>query len=256
MEQKLKMNSIEKSLSILELFRPNRRSLSFSEIVKQTGFPKSSTHRILNTLTKRQFLYFDKKSKKYSIGLKLFELGNLFITEHDVVSISIPEIEKLVSETGYTVLLASIIEDFLVYLFSQHGSSPLLVQSHTGQIRKPNYGILGKLLLAYLPEEKVNSILECYPLEKTARNSIIDPQMYKRELKKIRMEGYAFARDETIDGVSGFAAPIFNRDKKVIAGIALLYPTSLVSEDDTKILKNKLLETARIISMKLGYNNY
>ncbi|MGB9856841.1 MAG: IclR family transcriptional regulator [Dictyoglomaceae bacterium] len=249
------MSSLEKSLDILELFNHDKKELSFSEIVKKTGFPKSTTHRILNILVNRKYLSLDANSKQYSIGIKLFELGSLFISSN-IISIAIPVIEKLVIETGYTVLLASLIDGSLVYLFSQHGNSPLLVQSHTGQRRKPNYGILGKLLLAYLPEEEVDSILKRYPLEKTADNSITDPLLYKEELKNIRTKGYAYAKDETINGVSGFAAPIYNHEGKVIAGIALLFPTSLVLDNELEKLKSKLLRAAKSISEALGYYNY
>jgi len=252
------MSSLEKSLDILEFFSHDKKELSFSEIVKKTGFPKSTTHRILNILVSRKYLSFDSNSKRYSIGIRLFELGSLFISSNsnNIISIAIPVIEKLVLETGYTVLLASLLEGSLVYLFSQHGNSPLLVQSYTGQRRKPNYGILGKLLLAYLPEEEVDSILKCYPLEKTADNSITDPLIYKEELKHIRIKGYAYAKDETINGVSGFAAPIYDYKSKVIAGIALLFPTSLVLGNDLDKLKTKLLRAAKSISEALGYYNY
>ncbi len=250
------MSSVDKALSILELFNLDQSELQFSEVVRKTNFPKSTVHRILTTLRQKEYLMFDEARKQYSIGPKLFELGSLFFMNRSVTSAAIPEIEKLVRETHYTGLLASIVDDSLIYLFAQYGDSPLLVNSYAGQRRPPNYGILGKLLLAYLPEREVDTILEHYPLERTANNSITDVRRYKEELAKIRWKGYARADEETINGVSGFAAPIFDRHKQVKAGVALLYPTQLVNENEAKMLESKLLSAAEAISNKMGYSNY
>lgn len=245
--------SAARVLAVLETLAGADRPLTIPEISARAGLPKATAHRMLLLLRMRQWTRQLPDGKGYTLGLWGFVVARATLERFTVREVARPYLDELVEKTGQTLLLGAICDDRLVYLDRRDGRSVLRVASQVGQLREPTYGILGKLLLAYLPRPVAERYLKEFPPQATARNAITDPQRFLAELDRVRRQGWAMAVEETHNGVAGVAAPIFDASGEVVAGLALLCATPLLSEGELEEYRDAVVATARSISVALGW---
>lgn len=256
MVQKAKSNfiqSVDRALQILEVFSEKRKELGVTEIANILDIHKSTVFGLLATLENRGYLEQNPESGKYRLGLKLFELGNLVQAGMDLRETAAPIISRLVEEYGETVHLVICEKGEVVYIDKKESDdSAFRILSYVGR-RLPMYCTgVGKCLLAYLPEETVNLVLE-KELVPFTPNTITDPEKLRAELQEIKSKGYAFDFEEIEMGLRCVAAPIKNHKGEVIAAISLSGPSIRMDDKRMQELVVPVKESALEISRKLGY---
>lgn len=216
--EKYRLSSLERVFDVLDCFTDNRRNLSLAELTKLTGLNHTSLKRIVFTLTRRNYLRQDETTKKYQLGMKLFELGGLVYKSISLRSATDAHLSKLSEETGLTVLLGDLFNGFLTYLDYKEGKNPVRISSNIGIRRPPHFGMLGQTLLAFSPPSEVKRLLEIHPLQSYTSQTIIDPELFQQRLESIRANGYVIEFEEAWIGVMGIAAPIWKPGKKTCRG--------------------------------------
>ncbi len=247
------VRSVERALDILDCFSLQQRELTLTEIAQAVELPLPTTYRLAKVLERRGWLRRNDQTGFYSLGLRVLERGTVALSGFTLREKAQEELDALAAKTSGTVLLGAIEDDQLVYVDRRDSRAPLRVVSKVGQVRAINYGILGKLLMAYMPEECVREELKANPLSKRARRAFASDEEYLGELARVRKSGYATAVDETTDGVAGVAAPIFGVQGTVIAGLAVLIPTALWSDDVRARDLEAVRASAARISKLMGY---
>lgn len=247
------VRSVERALDILDCFSLQQRELTLTEIARAVELLLPTAYRLAKVLERRGWLRHNKQSGAYSLGLRVLERGTVALSGFTLREKAQEELDALASKTSGTVLLGAIEDDKLVYVDRRDSRTPLRVVSKVGQVRAINFGILGKLLMAYLPGERVREALKANPLSKRARRAFVSEKEYLAELTKVRKVGYATAVDETTDGVAGVAAPIFGVNGTVIAGLAVLIPTASLNDDVCARDLEAVRASAARISKLMGY---
>jgi len=247
------VRSVERAFDILECFSFQQREFTLTEIARAVNLPVPTVHRLVGVLERRGWLKQDERTGLYSLGLHVLERGSVVLSGFTLREKAQQAMDALAADTSGTVLLGAIDDGELVYVDRRDSRAPLRVVSSVGQVRPINYGILGKLLLAYVPEEYVREALRAQPLVKRARLAITCEEEFMAELARIREAGYATAMDETTDGVAGVAAPIIGVDGKVIAGLAVLMPTAAWSDDVRARDLHAVCVAAAQVSKLMGY---
>jgi IclR family KDG regulon transcriptional repressor len=247
------VRSVERALDILDCFSLQERELTLTEIAQAVELPLPTAHRLAKVLERRGWLRHNDQTGFYSLGFRVLERGTVALSGFTLREKAQEELDALAGKTSGTVLLGAIEDDQLVYVDRRDSQAPLRVVSRVGQVRAINYGILGKLLMAYMPEEYVRKALKANPLSKRARRAFVLEQEYLAELARVRKAGYATAVDETVDGVAGVAAPIFGIEGRVIAGLAVLIPTASWSDDVHARELEAVRASAAHISKLMGY---
>lgn len=216
--------------------------------------PKSSAFDILHTLVDLKMVTLKEGyNKKYVIGVKAFEIGSSFVVYNNVVEKAKHDLERLADEMNKTAFIGIRDENKVVYDYKYQ---PETVRIKTCEIGKRNnlYNTsLGKSLLAYTEKETQQKIIDQIEFVKTAMNTITNKDDLLEELKQTKERGYSIDFPENEDHMVCLGAPIFDYTGNVIAAISLsdLY-------DETKNIEVdglKVRETAKRISMKLGYIN-
>lgn len=247
------VRSVERVLDLLECFSFENPTWTLSELARATQLPTATVQRLLRTLQARGWVKQSPRTGAYSLGIRLLELGGVVLAGFRLRDRAQAHLDHLSETTGHMILLGVFHERKLLYIDRRDSTAPLRVTSEMGMTRPPTYGILGKLLLAYREEDEVRSLLAEAPLEARASKSIVDPDQFFEELRRIRERGYAVAVDETVDGVAGVAAPIRDYSGQVVAGIALLVPTAGWSDEVRQRHLEAVLAAARGISESMGY---
>jgi DNA-binding IclR family transcriptional regulator len=155
---------------------------------------------------------------------------------------------------GKTTFLGILQDDELVYIDKREDPrNPILFASQIGTRRPPYFGMIGQILMAYLPDGEVNRLLKKTPLKPSTKRSLTNRKEFKERLRKIREQGFFIDQEEAFDGVTGIAAPVRDYSGKVIAGIGVgIFSSSLDSNETRKIIK-EVAETAKKISQEMGY---
>jgi IclR family KDG regulon transcriptional repressor len=250
-DDKYRLSSLERVFDVLECFSGGKSNLSLAELTKLTGFNHTSLKRIVFTLTRRNYLRQDETTRKYQLGMKLFEFGGLVYKSISLRSATDSLLTQLSDETGLTVLLGTILDGFLTYLDNKEGKNPVRISSSIGIRRPSHFGMLGQTLMAFSPPSEIKRLLEIHPLQPYTSQSIVDPEMFQKRLESIRANGYVIEFEEAWIGVMGIAAPIWKAGKILAGAIGIASPISKVHNDQDFLL-NSLLQTAAKISVSLG----
>ena len=248
------VQTVSKAFKILELlsFHPWQ---GVSELARSLSCQKSTVFRLLNTLKKEGFIIQDKETEKYSLSLKLFSLGANTVNNLDLTEAARPILTRLSQASKETIHLCTIDNDQLVYLQKIESPHSLQVNmmSRIGQSTPFYCTGVGKVLLAYQPEEKILGYLNNTSLNCFTDHTITEGDALMAELEAIRKNGYAYDNEEHEIGVRCVAAPIFNQAGTIIAALSISGPTVRICDGKLTELRELVIHTAREISAKMGY---
>src|SRR4051795_367007 len=149
--------SLERGLAILSAFRSGRPLLGVSDVARDVGLSRSTTHRYIATLAGLGYLQQDPPTRKYRLGPRVLDLGFSAINSMDLRELAAPHLQALSDETGHTVNMALLDGADIVYVercrTSRQGQREIDLNLHVGS-RLPAYCTsLGKVVLAHLPPE-------------------------------------------------------------------------------------------------------
>ena len=245
---------LDKSLSVLELLLQQGSAMNMTEISEKLGLYPSTIHRILDNLKNWGYVEQDPNTQKYQLGLKLLELGMAKLNQIDLVREATPYLKELVNYCNETVHLGILDNAEVLYLAKEESSQTIRMCSYVGRRAPVHCTALGKVLLAYLSEEKRKDILDKKGLPSLTEKTITNRKELEDELCKVREQGFALDREENEKDVRCIAAPIRNHQKKVIASINISSPAYRTDIDQQNYLKETLLQTSKNISKRLGYD--
>src|SRR4051812_3219183 len=171
----IKLNqSLEKAISILDCFSFDTQYQTIENICKLVNMPKPTVYRLLYTMETLGLIHYNSEDSTYCLGMKMFEYGGVVFERLNVINASSPYLTALHHKTGFSVLLAILEGDHLVYIDKRVTIEGIGYTSKIGRFRDPHYGALGKVLMAYLEESKVKKMLKTSPLIKYTNFSITD----------------------------------------------------------------------------------
>ena len=246
--------SLERALSILCIFNRDRQALTLSQLSQLLSLSKATVLRLCFTLMKYDFLRYNAQSKQYSLGLRLFDLGSVIFSSFSIRRVASPHLGRLQSTLGKTVFLGILLNDELVYIDKKEDPrNPIQFSSQIGTRRPPYFGMLGQILMAYLPDGEINRILKKTPLKASTKKSLTNVREFKKRLQRVREQGFYIDKEEALEGVTGIAAPIRDYTGEVIAGVGVGFIASSVDSNGTKKIIEELCETGNRISQEMGY---
>ena len=249
--------SLERGLAILACFTPERPVLGIADIADDLGMSRSTTHRYVITLVALGYLE-QGASRKYRLGLKVTDLGMAALNSTGLREHAHPYLEELRQRTSYTTNLGVLDGLDVLYVDRvrsfRRGQSKIDLNLHTGS-RLPAYATaMGKLLLAYLPEDEQRELIAEMKLTKKGPNTITSKKALVSELDEIQSEGFAVNDEELAPELHSIAAPVRNEAREVVAAVNLAAHTSMISLSElVDALSPHLVSTADRISARLGY---
>jgi IclR family transcriptional regulator, acetate operon repressor len=199
-------NSIlDRALELLRVYEAHPGSYTLGELAFRSALPRSTTHRIVNRLTDQRIL--QQNDGRYSIGVRLFELGMLFEGQQTLREAALPFMEDLYEAVHETVHLA--IPDGLEVLYIEKisGHHVATAASRIGGRMPMHCTALGKAMLAFGPPELLAQVVSS-GLERRTPFTITAEHALRRDLADARERGVAIEREEAATGVGCAAAPI------------------------------------------------
>ncbi|HEY2537851.1 MAG TPA: IclR family transcriptional regulator [Solirubrobacteraceae bacterium] len=249
--------SLERGLAIMGCFTPQRPVLGIADIAEELGMSRSTTHRYVITLVGLGYLE-QNASRKYRLGLRVTDLGMSALNSTGLREHSHPYLEELRQRSSYTANLAVLDGSDILYLdrarsFRQ-GQSKIDLGLHPGS-RLPAYCTsMGKILLAYLPEDERRERLADVKLTKRGPNTITSKSALREELEGVADAGFAVNDEELMRELYAIAAPIRDEAHEVVAAVNLAVHSSMISLVElVDALGPHLVSTADRLSARLGF---
>ncbi|WP_338471674.1 IclR family transcriptional regulator C-terminal domain-containing protein [Niallia sp. XMNu-256] len=237
--------TLKKGLLVLELIRKHQ-GITLAEVMKELQLSKSTAFRFLTTLEKLNYIY--KIQTHYFFNPKKFSNGLEKRSNKDWASLhSIYQVAQNVQMSTY---LGKVDGTDLVMTQVLH--SPFLhsTEEELGNRSKLHQSALGKVILAHLNEDKLNSLLDKMSLEPATANTFQDSQLFRYHLKAIYEDGYAFDDEERIVGIRCVAVPVF-RNNEAIAALAIAAPADQISRTNIKQIAIKLQAGSNAVTKEI-----
>ncbi|MFC4540575.1 IclR family transcriptional regulator [Halosolutus amylolyticus] len=252
------VKTTERSLDVVRVVQ-ERGGVRISDIVEEFDMAKSTAYKHLRTLESRGYLV--KEGEQYHIGLKFMNRGEYARTRKPAYRIAEDIVDDLADRTEHEV-------DFLVendgrsiaVHFSYDPTNPfqdMNADPTNKHWRKGTYYHLhciaaGKAILAHLPREAVEAIIEQWGLPARTERTITDPDELFAELETIREQGYAYSEGEYTDGMAAIAMPVIEPTGELLGGLAVNGPTySLQNPDRRAELQSTLEEVVTAFETRL-----
>ncbi|NLK43315.1 MAG: IclR family transcriptional regulator [Tissierellia bacterium] len=244
-KEKKIIGSVVKAIEVIEFLANADTGAGATEISKGLNYGVSATYHLLNTLKECSIIEQDKRTKKFKLGLKLWQLGMLAY-EHNPISLTLrPYLRKLKEITGETANLTIMDNYQIVYIAQEESDKLVKMFTKTGATAPLHCTGAGKIFLAYKDEDIRNAILDKIELTKYTDNTFVDKESLIKELEEIRKNGYGFDNEEKEIGVSCIGAPIFDINNEVIACITISGPTSRFTEEQKRIWIKDILKVSK-----------
>jgi IclR family transcriptional regulator, pca regulon regulatory protein len=250
--------SLERGLAILSAFRSAQPLLGVSELAREVGLSRSTTHRYVSTLAALGYLQQDVPTRKYRLGPRVLDLGFSAINSMELRELAAPHLRELSDATGYTVNMAILDDLDIVYVercrSTRVGQREIDLNLHVGS-RLPAYCTsLGKVLLASLPTGERAARLRRIEFVRRGPNTKTSRQTLSAELNRILRDGFAMNNEELAYGLRSIAAPVLAHDGAAVAAINLAVHSSMISIEDMETQLGPALKgTAADIAARLGY---
>ena len=231
-----------------------KKKVTFTDIYRDLGIAKSSAYSLLATLGHLQFIR-QAPSGEYSLGLKLFSLGNSAVEDFDLKTEAIPRIKAFAEKVQLTTHLGILQGTEGIYLIKEEIEHILKITSWEGKrIRLLSSG-LGKILLAWLTEDVLDQILIASDMLPRTITTITSPEAMRRELAIIRARGWAYDNEEDGYGVRCVAAAVRGFEGEVIGAVSVCGTLHQIPKERIESLATDVMEACNGISKTMGYSD-
>jgi DNA-binding IclR family transcriptional regulator len=247
-----RIQAIERAVAILNAFSAEQPELRVSELAERLGLHKSTVHRFLVNLEAAGMVERNPRSGRYRLGLRIFELGGLVMQRMDLWDEALPFLEGLVRDSGETGHLAVLDGGEAIYVERVEARRALRIPSAVGRGYPVHATNLGKVLLAYLPEEEITRIVAERGLAGYTPHTITDAEQLASELALIRERGYAIDNEEYDEGLRCIGAPVWDHTGRVVAAMGIGGPVTRVTPERVDQLAEMVMAAARGLSRRLG----
>ena len=243
--------SAARVLDILDLFLRGGPCHTLTGVCEALRIPKSTAHGILHAMRRRGFLTWDAATKTYAISLELVGRTTAAPIMEIVRLRGRRHLERLATSLGETAIIIGIERGYAIATDIVEGPRTLKYAAELGKPWPLHATGGGKLFLAQFTDDEVRELLSEGGLERVTAKTIVDVDALLAELADVRRLGWARQREEIIDEISGFAAPVLDSTGGLLAALVVTGPSTRIDEQQTAIV-TALLQEARRLSEAVG----
>jgi len=245
------VQALERGLMLLRALA-KEGGATLTDLALRIGMPPSSAHRVLATLQKHGFVDFDETNQEWAVGIEAFSIGSTYLTRTNLVKAAQKVLRKLMEETGETANLAIPDDGDVVFISQIETINPIRAFFRPGTRSHMHASGTGKVLLADLPRQELEKILQKKGLPEFTPKTLTSPSALFADLEEIRKRGWSFDDEERYSGMRCVAAAVYNSFGEAIAGISVSGPTVRFQDNTMSELGPKVRRAAEEVTTMIG----
>lgn len=245
------MSTVDKAISLLELFGVDEPEHGLTEIARRSGFDKATTRRLLLSLARHGFVEQDPATRHYRLGAGLTRLARIREERFPVLQTSLPYIRELAAATSETVHLSEVSNGRLLTVHVEHPARANRVNVDVGEYLPLHCTASGIACLAHAHESMVRAALG-EPLASFTSHTVTAPPAVRDQIGAARKRGYAVMDQGYEEGVIGVAAAILGSAGHAIGTLAIAAPVARTSKGAATERGRAVAAAARQITERLN----
>lgn len=226
-----------------------------TETAAALDMPKSTAHDYLRSLERSG--YAVREDGTYRLSTKFLQVGGRLKYRMALFHVARPELERLASSTGEEANLTIEEAGQGVIIHAERGERALNLGDYPGLHTPLHTHASGKAILAHLPADRVDEIIERRGLRSVTPRTVTDPQVLRKELHTIRERGFAVDTDEQVLGMGVVASPVGGEGSEAVRGaVGIVCPTRRL-EDAAYVdeLSDAVRQASNVIEINHKYGS-
>lgn len=246
------VQALERGLHLLKILSSSGNA-SLTDLSLQVGIPASTAYRMLATMQSMNFVMFDEATQQWSVGLEAFTVGSSYHNRANLAEASRSVMRQLMLDTGETANLGILTDGGQVTFLTQMECAHPIRAFHLPGTRSPAHSSgIGKALLAELPRDRVESLLQKTGLETFTNKTLTQPQALFSDLKETYTRGWAFDDEERHVGMRCIAAAVHSTSGEAIAGVSISGPSARFTDEALAIFGAKVRQAGAEVTRLIG----
>jgi DNA-binding IclR family transcriptional regulator len=246
------LSSVRNAARLLKEFSISEPELGVTELSIRLGIGKSTVHRLLATLLSEDLVQQDLTTGRYRLGLAIHDLGSAVSAGSSLHAAVLLPMSDLRDRTGETVQVGVLDGREVVYVERLDSPNTLRLFVDVGRRAEANATGTGKCLLAFMPPDVLDRLLDGWELRRRTPHTIVNQAELRRDLRRIRRLGYAVTQNESEMGVLSVAAPIRDTAGRAVAAISVAGPAQRM-EHALPSITRAVSEAGAAASRRLGW---
>lgn len=247
------LSSVKNALRILKSFTTSDPVRRVSDLAEEIGVSKSTVSRLVSTLVSEDFLAPDPESAGYRLGYSVLTLGGALTSTNELYREVAPVLNDIVLQTGESAHVAVLEGHDVIYLNKNTGPYFANIMTSVGAHNAAYSTSSGKVMLAVSDPEIVDQIF-AEGVKAYTEHTITNPIKFKKELEKVRRQGYAISIEEISKNNYSIAVPVRDANGKVACAITVVGPLSRVNKGKLEQFIRIMKDAAQDASERLGYD--
>jgi IclR family transcriptional regulator, acetate operon repressor len=243
--------TVDVSLRLLEFLARAPEPIGVSDLAREFDASKATIYRHLQALARHDFVRQDAATSRYSVGIKVFILGERLRERFAVLPVARDEMTRLRDETGAAVTVSTLADEQVVVLEVIQGHSIINFGTLPGTVLDLHASAHGKVALAFGPQDLLERCLS-KPLKAWTSQTISTRPALERAIAQVKLRGWATAPNQVLQGINGLAAPIFNHANVFVGAIAMAGTVQTVPGSPSAEQIKAVTRAATQISRNLG----
>jgi DNA-binding IclR family transcriptional regulator len=246
------IRAVERASRIIKKLE-NEGAMTLSEISNEVDISKSTVHTYLYTLSQEGLI--TKHNDGYRLSLRYLSLSERVKNRISIYDFVKQEVDELAEKTKERTQFAMLEDDSVIYIYRSKGENAIPTTLSIGQYVYPHSLASGKAILAYLPDHRVDEIIDKHGLPNQTETTITDHEEFKQDLDTTRERGYAISDEERLRGVRCIATPIQNDTGRVLGSISISGPVRRMSKERIENeLRDQLLQSTNVIEVNAKFS--
>jgi len=246
------VQSVDRAVTVLEILA-REGSAGVSEVATEIGVHKSTAFRLLAALEERDLVEQNTERGKYQLGFGVLRLASAIPARLEMVRQAQPVLDDLAQRLDETINLAVVREHYSVHVQQALGSAAVASQNWVGQVTPLHATSSGKILLAYMSEERLEEVLDAAGLKSYTEHTLTSREALAEQLAQARTEGFATAFEELETGLNAAAVPVRDHTGTIIGALSASGPAYRFDKARIESVADDLKEAGTRISRRMGW---
>ena len=224
-----------------------------SDVADALDLANSTAYRHLSTLAEQGYVL--KEDGEYYLSMRFLRFGHYVRQRKKSYQLAAPKVAELAGKTDERAEFMVEEHGRSVFVHREVGDNAVRTDSGIGKSHPLHATAAGKAILAFLPDDRIQAILDRHGLDAHTDDTITDREALFEEVEAIRERGVSYNKQEYIEGLRAVGVPVLAPDESVIGALSVSGPTHrLKGPRFEEEIPDLLLGTANEIELKIPYS--